>query len=303
MKKKIKIKKTYDLRLDKYLKLKYTALTQGFIEKNIRKKNIVINNKKTMSSYHVQKDDLLEIFNFHEERYKNKIIFKKNLIIDQKLINLFHESIIYENKNFLVLNKWSGIATQGGSKIKISIDDIIKHISSEYKLVHRLDKDTSGLLIISKNLNYANIFGNLFKLRLIDKTYLAICDGVPQNKESIVNLDLKNKKNENENTETYYKVLCTNQYLSFVMFKPKTGKTHQLRKVAKNLSSPIIGDIKYNNHSKLSKENLKLNAYNLVFKIKNKNYEFTSKLPLDFLQFLKKYKFKNLSKIKNLNQR
>ena len=70
---------------------------------------------------------------------------------------------MFENNNFIIFNKWSSISSQGGSKITISIDDIIKNISDNYKLVHRLDKETSGLLIIAKNLNSAKIFGNLFK--------------------------------------------------------------------------------------------------------------------------------------------
>ena len=74
-------------------------------------------------------------------------------IVPQKLLELFNSSIVYENNNFIILNKWTGIATQGGSKINISIDHIIKNISSYYNLVHRLDRETSGLLIIAKNLN------------------------------------------------------------------------------------------------------------------------------------------------------
>ena len=76
-----------------------------------------------------------------------------------------NESILYENDNFIVIDKWSGIATQGGTNITISIDAIIKNISEDYNLVHRLDKETSGLLIIAKNLKYTKIFGNLFKSR------------------------------------------------------------------------------------------------------------------------------------------
>ena len=81
------------------------------------------------------------------------------------------------------------------------------------------------------------------------------------------------------------------------MFRPKTGKTHQLRKVAKNLNIPIIGDGKYNYYSKYYNETLKLNAYKLQFEVENKKYEFKSKLPLDFSQFLKKNKVEYLKKL------
>ena len=172
--KNIKILNNLNLRLDKYLKNKYTYLTQGFIEKNIRKKNILINNHRTKSNYLIKHNDNLTILNFHEKLYKNKIIFKKNnLIFDKDLAN-FKKSIIFQNNNFLLINKWAEIATQGGSKINISIDHFIKKINSNYRLVHRLDKETTGLLIIAKNLNYAKYFSILFKQKKINKFYIAL---------------------------------------------------------------------------------------------------------------------------------
>ena len=194
---------------------------------------------------------------------------------------------MFQNKDFLIINKWSNIATQGGSKINFSIDDIIKKISPQYKLVHRLDKDTSGLLIISKHKKAATIFGELFKSRLIIKTYLAICEGVPKLKESKVELNIKNKLEKIEKTRTFYKVIKNIRGISLILFKPITGKTHQLRIVSKNLSCPIVGDLKYNNQTKYKKESLKLNAHNLKFSFNDKEYEFFSELPIDFKNFMK----------------
>ena len=287
-----KIDEDQNFRLDKYLKNKYTSLTQSFIEKNIRKKNILINNSKTTSKYIVKKQDELKILNFHQDLYKNKIIFKKIIKISQETKKIFDQSILYQDKNFIIINKWSSISTQGGSKIKLSLDDIIKQISSNYKLVHRLDKETSGLLIISKNLFSARLFGNLFKSRRIDKSYLAICEGKPKQNESIVKLNIKTKNNKIDNTETYYKVLDTHKRISLLLFKPKTGKTHQLRIVSKNLGCPIIGDLKYNYQTKYKYEKLKLNAYKLKFSLNMKEYEFKSILPADFDLFIKKHNLK-----------
>ena len=122
----IKIEKSFDNRLDKYLKIQYTSLTQSFIEKNIRKKNILINNAKTSSKYIVKKNDILKILNFHKDKYKNKIIFKKKVIISKDLIKKFQKSIIFENNDFLIINKWSSLATQGGSKINILLMILLK---------------------------------------------------------------------------------------------------------------------------------------------------------------------------------
>ena len=293
--KNIKILSNLNLRLDKYLKNKYTYLTQGFIEKNIRKKNILINNSTTKANYLVKLNDDLKILNFHETLYKNKIIFKKNIEVSKEILAEFKKSILFENNDFIVLNKWSQISTQGGSKIKTSIDHIIKNINSNYRLVHRLDKETSGLLLIAKNLNYAKKLSSLFKQKEITKFYIALCEGKPKNNHSQVKLEIKNKKLKIENTITNYKVVNKNNSISSILFNPQTGKTHQLRIVSKNIGCPIVGDNKYNIHSKYKKESLMLHAFALKFSINSKKFEYISKLPDHFLSFVKKNNL-NISK-------
>ena len=295
----IKILNNFNQRLDKYLKQKYTSLTQGFIEKNIRKKNILINNSITKANYIVSNNDELKILNYHEKLYKNKIVFKKNIKISKEILDEFKRSIIFENNDFIVLNKWSQIATQGGSKIKNSIDHIIKNINIQYRLVHRLDKETSGLLLIAKNLNYAKKLSFLFKQKEITKFYIALCEGIPKNNKSQVKLAIKNKKLKIEDTLTNYKVLNKNKSISTILFNPQTGKTHQLRIVSKNLGCPIIGDKKYNVYSKYTKESLMLHAFALSFTINNKKFEFISNLPDYFLNFIKKNNLKINKDLKN----
>ena len=296
--KNIKITKNYKVRLDKYLKNLYTSLTQSFIEKNIRKKNILINNHRTKSNYLVKINDNLSILNFHEQIYKNKIIFKKNIKIDKKDLIKFEESIIFQNSDFLVLYKWADIATQGGSKINISIDHIIKDINLNYRLVHRLDKDTSGLLLIAKNLTFAKYFSSLFKQKKITKYYIALCEGNPKNNISQVSLNIKNKKQKFEDSLTNYKILYKKNGISQILYNPKTGKTHQLRIVSKNLGCPIIGDKKYNIFSKFKNEKLMLHAYCLRFSIEDQIFEFVADLPDHFLAFTKNNKLKIISNYK-----
>ena len=287
-----------DLRLDKWLKVNFSSLNQSFIEKNLRKGNIKVNNKKKISKYKLQINDEVIIFNYSDETYKNIIKQFAKKIIPTHYNNLFKSSIIYENDDFIIINKWSGIATQGGSKINISIDHIIKNISEKYNLVHRLDRETSGLLIIAKNLQTTKILGKLFKDRLIFKLYLAICEGSPKNNESEINLSIADKKDSSKssNSVTQYKVFQTKNSLSNIIFTPKTGKTHQLRIVAKHLGCPIVGDTKYNKQHKYNFEKLKLNAHVLRFTINENNYEFIADLPDDFKIFLKKNSFKIINK-------
>ena len=293
-----------DLRIDKWLKINFSSLNQSFIEKNLRKGNIKVNNKKISSKYKLKFKDEIVIFNYFPEVYTHQQKNPLKKVIPLKYNKLFHSNILYENNNFIILDKWSGIATQGGSKINISIDHIIKNISKNYNLVHRLDRETSGLLIIAKNLQTTKYFGKLFKEHLIYKIYIATCQGNPKNSESEINLSIVDKKNLNKtsNSITRYKVFQTNKQFSNIIFAPKTGKTHQIRIVAKHLGCPIVGDTKYNKQKKYNFEKLKLNAHVLKFSFDTDDYKFVSKIPDHFNNFFKKNDLKNinLKNIKNI---
>tara|TARA_B100001059_G_scaffold179420_1_gene180087 strand:- start:86 stop:988 length:903 start_codon:yes stop_codon:yes gene_type:complete len=280
-------KNSADQRIDKFLKRNFNNLSQSFIEKNLRKKNILLNQHLTKSNQLVRVHDKITIKNFSKEIYQKFVKNKLNSHINKSEITNFKQSILYENDNFLIIDKWSGIASQGGSNITISIDTIIKNISENYNLVHRLDKETSGLMIIAKNLKYTRFFGELFKSQELKKTYLAICDGIPKVKESYVDLNINsNVKDKIIKTKTFYKVLSYNDKTSLIKFEPKTGKKHQLRIVAKNLSCPIVGDLKYNLNKTKYKQNLKLNAFKLEFDIEDNKFNITSALPKDFTNYL-----------------
>jgi len=286
-----------NLRIDKWLKNNFSSLNQSFIEKNLRKGNIKVNEKKVISNYKLKINDEIKIYNYSSENYLNQERNLSKTTIPSKYIKLFKSSIFYENNDFIILDKWSGIASQGGSKINISIDHIIKHISENYNLVHRLDRETSGLLIIAKNYICTKSFGRLFKERLIKKVYIATCQGKPKNIESEVNLEIADKKNPTKliNSITHYKVYETINNLSNIVFVPKTGKTHQIRIVAKHLGCPIVGDTKYNKQNKYNFENLKLNAHILEFDLHSKNYKFVSILPDHFNNFFKKNNLKKIT--------
>ena len=280
--------KDEETRIDRWLKRNFSSLNQNFIEKNLRKGLIKINHSKVKANYKVIKNDIVNIFNYSKDNYRHiikKLIHNK---IPKDLKKKFDKSIIFENEDFIVINKWSDISTQGGSEKNISIDDIIKTISRSYNLVHRLDKETSGLLLIAKNLKITKIFGKLFKEQKIKKIYVAICQGVPKNLNSVVKLRINDKRNSSNTSQsvTKYKVLKNKKKLSIILFRPLTGKTHQLRIVSKHLNCPIIGDKKYNKQRKYNLEKLKLNAFFLQFVINNKEYEFKSKLPNHFDAFL-----------------
>ena len=288
--KKIKVNKVdIDTRIDRWIRRRINNLTQSFIERNLRKGLIKVNNYKIKSSYKLKHNDIIIIENLKIENFINKTK-KINKKIPFDLIKKFKENILFQNDNFIILEKWENIATQGGTKVKYSIDDLIKNISIEYNLVHRLDIETTGLLIISKNLTATKLFGSLFRENEIKKLYLAVCDGVPDKKNSFIKLKILNKNNHDKYTFslTNYKVLSYKKNISVILFSPITGKTHQLRILSKKLRCPIIGDKKYNSNLKLKKEKLKLHAYGIKFQFNDKNYTFYSKLPSHFSEFLEK---------------
>ena len=116
--------------------------------------------------------------------------------------------------------------------------------------VHRLDKDTSGVFIIAKNRETAQLLTSLFRLRKVYKTYLAICNGeLILNNEGLIKDELlrfENKKKIIEKAETKYEILDKNNNATFIELHPITGRKHQLRKQLFNLGNSIIGDKKYN---------------------------------------------------------
>ena len=162
--------------------------------------------------------------------------------------------------------------------------------------MHRLDRETSGLMIIAKDLQSTKYFGKLFKEHLIRKIYIATCQGSPKNKQSEIILSIPDKKDPKKisKTITNYKVYQTKNNLSNIIFSPQTGKTHQIRIVAKHLGCPIVGDTKYNSQKKYNFEKLKLNSHILNFTFNEKEFEFISIMPDHFKDFFKKNDLKKI---------
>ena len=167
------------LRLDKYIKNNIGKLPQSLIEKALRKGNIKLNSKKVKSSTKLKLNDELSLYNFNYKPNNKKD--KRKFEPSNKVLKENEELIIDNNQDFLVINKDAGIAVQGGTKSKKNLIDIFSksQLFNDTKpySVHRLDKDTSGVLLIAKNREMAKLLTSLFRLRKIHKIYLAICEG------------------------------------------------------------------------------------------------------------------------------
>ena len=283
-----------DMRIDRWTRLKIGKIPQGLIEKYLRSGKIKINKKKIKSSSKVKTNDVVDFFNldFKETIIQKKIKFEPS----REIIKSNEDQIIDNNENFIVLNKSSGISVQGGTKSKKNLVDIfakseIFQGTKPYS-VHRLDKDTSGVFIMAKTREAAQLLTSLFRLRKVHKTYLAICHGELNKDSGEWNDDLiryDGDKKIIEKAKTIYKVLDKNSEASLVELKPITGRKHQLRKQLYALGQPIFGDIKYKltNSSRGLNKNLMLHSYQIKFIIDDVKHTYTALLPDYFRKLLK----------------
>ncbi len=283
-----------DMRIDRWTRLKIGKIPQGLVEKYLRSGKIKINKKKIKSSTKIKTNDIVSFFNldFKETIVQKKIKFEPS----KEIIKSNEDQIIDNNENFIVLNKSSGISVQGGTKSKKNLVDIfakseIFRGTKPYS-VHRLDKDTSGVFIMAKTRESAQLLTSLFRLRKVHKTYLAICHGELSKDSGEWNDDLIRYDGEKkiiEKAKTIYKVLDKNSEASLVELKPITGRKHQLRKQLYALGQPIFGDIKYklSNSSKGLNKNLMLHSYQIKFIIDDVKHTYTALLPDYFRKLLK----------------
>ena len=288
-----------NMRFDRWLRNKLGNLPQSLIEKSLRSGKIKVNKKKIKSSFKVKADDKVDLFNFD---FKIKINQKKIKFNPTNTIIKANENLIIDNNDdFIVVNKSAGISVQGGTKSKKNLIDIFSKspIFKDTKpySVHRLDKDTSGVFIIAKNRETAQILTSLFRLRKVHKTYLAICHGEIEKNDGEWNdklLRTEKGKKIFENAKTIYRVLDKNFNASLVEMKPITGRKHQLRKQLFNLGHSIYGDQKYkSSETKVGiNKNLMLHSYQIKFIIRDRKYTYKALLP-DY--------FKKLLIIKRLN--
>ena len=285
-----------DSRFDRWFKNKVINIPHSLIEKLIRQSKVKVNKKKIKSSHRLQIGDLIEIYDISklkpvDKKEKIKYLPKK------KEIGTYDDYVIEDNENFIVINKPTGIPVQSGTKSFKNIIDILKNSkyfeNSKPYIVHRLDKDTSGVLIIAKNRKYAQLFTSLFRIRKIHKTYLAIVYGKVDKSIRVMKDDLvyyENNRKIFQKAVSNLKIIKSNEGYSYLELNPITGRKHQLRRQLLKIGCPIIGDDKYflNDRKRIKIKNLMLHAYKIKFMINNIQYNFKAKYNYLFEDFLKK---------------
>ena len=300
MPQKVKVKKDYhNSRFDRWFKTNVVDLPQSLIQKILRLNKIKVNRKKVKTSYRVQSGDLVEIYDISKFKISDrpkKIKYKPS----RQEVDIYDDYILDNNNNFIVINKPRGIAVQAGTKSFRNIIDVLK--DSKYFentkpfIVHRLDKETSGVLIVAKNREYAQLFTSLFRIRKIHKTYIALTHGkifkdLKTLKDDLITID--NGKKIIQKAISHLRLLKTSSNFSYVELNTITGRKHQLRKQLYNIGNPIVGDDKYfinrrADKMKIKSRNLLLHAYKIKFMINNIQYNFKAEYDSEFENFLKK---------------
>jgi 23S rRNA pseudouridine955/2504/2580 synthase len=296
----VTVKQEYNnSRFDRWFKANVIDLPQSLIQKILRLNKVKINRKKVKSSYRVQSGDIVEIYDISKFKITDRPKIKKYKP-SRKEIDIYDDYILENNDDFVVINKPRGIAVQAGTKSFRNIIDVLK--GSKYfentkpYIVHRLDKETSGVLIVAKTREYAQLFTSLFRIRKIHKTYIALTHGKVSNTIKTLKDDLiiyDNGKKNIQKAISHLRVLKTSPDFSYVELNPITGRKHQLRKQLYNIGNPIIGDDKYFINRRADKlktksKKLLLHAYKIKFMINNIQYNFKAEYDQEFEEFLSK---------------
>lgn len=240
-------------RLDNFLITFLKGVPKSHIYRIVRKGEVRVNKGRVEINYRLKTGDIVRVPPVRIAERSEEVFVPTNLK------EALQHSILYEDDGFLIVNKPAGFAVHGGSGVSSGIIEGLRLLRPEAKfleLVHRLDKDTSGCLVIAKKRSALRAFHAIFRDNQVKKTYIALLSGQWKKKQFVVNAPLlKNVakggermvtiSREGKEAETVFTRLQQFKEATLVEAVPKTGRTHQIRVHALHLGHPIIGDERY----------------------------------------------------------
>ena len=246
-------------RLDRWLKKRLPDIPYGLAQKLIRDGQLRVDGKRAKADTRLKEGQDVRIPPVHE-----KAVGEKPKLGD-KAAAFMQSLVIYDDGEIVAINKPHGLATQGGTNTRHHVEGMLDALKNKEgvrpRLVHRLDKETSGVLLLARSAKMAKILGELFKGRDIKKIYWAAVTPIPEQNEGTIRAPIakglfKDKERmvvdeeEGKKAFTDYVVLETmGKDAAFVAFWPRTGRTHQIRLHAEVMGCPVIGDAKYGEKS------------------------------------------------------
>ena len=241
-------------RLDNFLIYKFPNLPKSKIYSMIRKGEIRINSKRCKAQTKISLGDEIRLPPYLESEKRDNNF--KNL--PPKIEKLIKNAIIFDDDDFIVINKPEGISVHGGSGQKFSLIDGIRSIysSNDIDLCHRLDKETSGCIVLSKNKLFLKHFNGLLRTKKITKTYLAIICGKLKKSITVTDKLIARRRNNiktslvddsGKEALSIFSPIKTYKNYTMVEIEILTGKLHQIRAHAESIKHPVLGDFKYGN--------------------------------------------------------
>ncbi|AMJ60314.1 RluA family pseudouridine synthase [Bosea sp. PAMC 26642] len=253
-----------EMRIDRFLETRFPQLSFGHIQRIVRKGELRVNGKRADSKDRLEEGQTVRIPPLRLDPQEQR---PRSLKADDDTAEFLRSITLYEDDDVIVLNKPAGLAVQGGSgttrHVDQMLDVLIDKSGQKPRLVHRLDKDTAGCLVIAKSRFAAATLAKTFRSRSARKVYWALVAGVPRVRQGRISTYLareeaydgdqrmavaKHGDDGAMHAVTYYAVVETAaQKLAWLSLKPVTGRTHQLRAHAAHIGHPIVGDPKYFN--------------------------------------------------------
>ena len=285
-------------RLDRYVTEQNTEITRTAVQRLIDEKNILVNGKEQKASYKVNENDVVEV----------EIPEPKKIEIKAEDIPI---EVIYEDSDIIVVNKPKGMVVHPGNgnvdgtlvnAIMAKCEGSLSGIGGEIRpgIVHRIDKDTSGLLIVAKNDKAHVNLSEQIKAHKVKKTYIALVRGVVRENEATIDMPIGRSKTDRKkmavckdgkNAITHIKVLKRWEHYTLLQVNIETGRTHQIRVHLSYIGYPIIGDYTYSNgKNEFGVVGQCLHAQKLEFKhpTTNKIMELEAPLPEYFQEIIQK---------------